>query len=138
MFGEILKRLRKEKHMTQSELGKAISVSKVSISKYENGAQFPDTDTLQKIADVFSVSTDYLLGRTDNKNYWALNSVDEKDVKKTLDDLLNNLDSNNAMAFNGEPLDDETRELLAISIERSLRFAKEEAKKKYTPKKYRD
>lgn len=67
MFGKILKSLRTRKGMTQSELGEKLNISKVSISKYENGNQFPDTDTLQKIADVFSVSTDYLLGRESEK-----------------------------------------------------------------------
>ncbi|MCS4474814.1 hypothetical protein JQ032_00975 [Clostridium botulinum] len=39
--------------------------------------------------------------------------------------------------FDGEPIDDETRELLRISLENSMRLAKEIAKKKYTPKKYK-
>lgn len=67
MNGERLKRLRIEKKLTQSELGNIINVTKVSISGYENGNRSPDTDTLQKLADYFGVSTDYLLGRTDIK-----------------------------------------------------------------------
>ena len=65
MDGERLKQLRKEKQLTQSELGEKINVTKVSISGYESGNRTPDTDTLQKLADFFEVSTDYLLGRTD-------------------------------------------------------------------------
>lgn len=64
MNGERLKQLRKEKNLTQSELGQKINVTKVSISGYESGNRTPDTDTLQRIADFFEVSTDYLLGRT--------------------------------------------------------------------------
>jgi len=63
MRGDRLKRLRADKKITQGELGKIINVTKVSISGYENGNRSPDTDTLQKIADYFDVSTDFLLGR---------------------------------------------------------------------------
>lgn len=66
MLGERLKKLRKEKKITQEELGNKINVTKVSISGYENGIRNPDTDTLQKIADFFGVTTDYLLGRTND------------------------------------------------------------------------
>ena len=63
MDGKRLKKLRLERKLTQEELGKIIHVSKVSISGYENGNRTPDTDTLQKLADFFGVTTDYLLGR---------------------------------------------------------------------------
>ncbi|WP_153732744.1 helix-turn-helix domain-containing protein [Sporosarcina obsidiansis] len=66
MLGERLKKLRTESKLTQDELGKKINVTKVSISGYENGNRSPDTETLQKIADTFNVTTDYLLGRSDN------------------------------------------------------------------------
>lgn len=65
MLGERLKKLRTERKLTQDELGKKINVTKVSISGYENGNRSPDTETLQRIADTFHVTTDYLLGRSD-------------------------------------------------------------------------
>lgn len=64
MNGDRLKQLRTRKKLTQSELGKQINVTKVSISGYENGNRTPDTDTLERLADFFGVSTDYLLGRS--------------------------------------------------------------------------
>ncbi|WLR54318.1 helix-turn-helix transcriptional regulator [Mesobacillus subterraneus] len=67
-FPERLRKLRKDNRLTQEELGSKINVTKVSISGYENGNRTPDTDTLQKIADLFDVSTDYLLGRSDTTN----------------------------------------------------------------------
>lgn len=66
MLGRRLKKLRNSIKLTQEELGKEVNVTKVSISGYENGNRSPDTETLQKIADFFDVSTDYLLGRSDN------------------------------------------------------------------------
>ncbi|GIN10773.1 hypothetical protein J26TS2_06400 [Shouchella clausii] len=65
---ERLRALRKERQLTQEQLGELINVTKVSISGYENGNRTPDTDTLRRLADVFGVSTDYLLGRSKEKN----------------------------------------------------------------------
>lgn len=66
-FGERLKHLR-EKHkpkIYQKELADGIGVSRQAITMWETGQRIPDTVTLQKIANYFKVSTDYLLGRTD-------------------------------------------------------------------------
>jgi Predicted transcriptional regulators len=65
-FQSRLKSLRTKHNMTQAELGKKINVTKVSVSGYETGNRTPDTDTLQRIAEVFEVSVDYLLCRTDD------------------------------------------------------------------------
>ena len=52
--------------------------------------------------------------------------------------MLSDLDKNDsALMFDGEPLDDESRELLISSLENSIRMAKLINKRKYTPKKYR-
>ncbi|MGG2105504.1 helix-turn-helix domain-containing protein [Lysinibacillus pakistanensis] len=75
MLGKRLKMLRTEKKITQEELGKVVNVTKVSISGYENGNRTPDTETLQKLADFFDVSTDYLLGRADTRNENEDNSL---------------------------------------------------------------
>ena len=63
ILGYRLKELRKEKNMSQSDLGKILGVSKVSISGYEKGTRVPSMDILIKILDVFMISADYLLGR---------------------------------------------------------------------------
>ena len=63
-LGKRLKQLRKKKGLTQEELGKPFNLGKSTISQYESGTSRPDYNTLQKLADVFTVSTDYLLGHT--------------------------------------------------------------------------
>lgn len=50
--------------VTQSELGKAIGKTRQAVGYYSDGSSSPDWETLVKIADFFSVSVDYLLGRT--------------------------------------------------------------------------
>lgn len=59
MIGGRLKSLRGKK--TQEEVANHIGVSRARYSHYENGRSEPDYDTLQKLADYFKVSTDYLL-----------------------------------------------------------------------------
>lgn len=59
--------LRSRHDITQQELADKIGVSRGTVGMYEIGKREPDADTLGKIADYFNVSTDYLLGRTDQK-----------------------------------------------------------------------
>ncbi|WZY00395.1 helix-turn-helix transcriptional regulator [Bacillus sp. FSL W7-1360] len=61
-----LRSLRKQRKLTQEQLGQMLGVTKVSVSGYETGNRNPDTSTLIKICDTFNVSADYLLGRTVN------------------------------------------------------------------------
>lgn len=63
----ILKSLRIQSNMSQAELAELIGISRSAISSYENGTRSPNHDTLVKFATIFNVSTDYLLGLT-NEN----------------------------------------------------------------------
>ena len=58
--------LRKKAKMNQLELAEKLGVSQQTISKYENGTREPDHTTILKLSEIFNVSTDYLLGKTDN------------------------------------------------------------------------
>jgi transcriptional regulator with XRE-family HTH domain len=62
-FSERLKQLRTNKELTQRELAKLLNLSNGSIAMYETGKREPDFNILEKIADFFNVSVDYLLGR---------------------------------------------------------------------------
>ena len=62
LLGKRIKSLRKEKGLTQEELGKIINVTKVSICCYERESRVPTLETLIALAEVFSVDVDYLLG----------------------------------------------------------------------------
>ena len=65
-FPTRLRQVRLERKLTQEQLGKKISVTKVSVSCYEKGTRTPDVETLQRLADALEVSTDFLLGRCDD------------------------------------------------------------------------
>lgn len=65
-FSKILKELREKNNYTQEELGALLNLSKNAISHYENETNQPSLDTVVRLADIFNVSIDYLLGRTPN------------------------------------------------------------------------
>ena len=69
MFANNLRKLRKEKKLSQAELGEILKLSQRTISSYENRERFPDQNTLNNIADYFEVSVDFLLGRTKLRSY---------------------------------------------------------------------
>ena len=64
-FSEQLNNLRIESNLSRAQLAKQLNVSVRLISYWETGKRECDFDMLIKIADLFSVSIDYLLGRTD-------------------------------------------------------------------------
>lgn len=63
-FPERLKALRKEAGLTQKEVAKKLQMSQPQYARTENGGRKPNGETLEKFADFFNVSTDYLLGKT--------------------------------------------------------------------------
>lgn len=81
-----LKQLRTSKEITQEELGKQIGQSKSNISKYENGLLEPNNQTLVLIAEFFSVSIDFLLGRTDDPT--PSRDINEDMISENIDEEL--------------------------------------------------
>ena len=63
ILGIRIKQLREKHSMTQKELAKKLNVSNSTMSQYESGVRVPSDTTKLKIASLFDVSTDYLLGR---------------------------------------------------------------------------
>lgn len=60
-----IRELRAEKNITQLRLSMELEVSQETVSAYENGKHLPSLKSLIKMADLFHVSTDYLIGRSD-------------------------------------------------------------------------
>lgn len=93
MFAERLKKLRTEKGLNQTELAKILNVAKQTISNWELGNRTPDDKMLIKIADLFNVSTDYLLCRTDNPNFSIVEgTLNGKPFKATVESKDINID----------------------------------------------
>lgn len=64
-FADRLRQLRQERGLTQSSLAELLGVSKQAISNYETRANTAPQDVMERLADIFSVSIDYLMGRSD-------------------------------------------------------------------------
>jgi transcriptional regulator with XRE-family HTH domain len=140
-IGQRLVQLRTERGLTQEQLAELLNMSRSTYAQYEVDRRTPDADTIKLLADFFDVTTDYLLGRTDTpnraENLPLLKPKDEREIAKDLESMLNSLNSETGMAAYDNDLDPEDMELLKASLETSMRLAKQMAKKKFTPKKYR-
>lgn len=64
--GNKVKELRELSGLSRQDLADRLKVSYFTVAKYETDERKPDIDTLSKIASIFNVSTDYLLGLTDD------------------------------------------------------------------------
>lgn len=62
MFNILIKELRENKGLTQEEVSKKLNIARATYANYETGKREPNFETLQKIAALFEVSADYLLG----------------------------------------------------------------------------
>ena len=77
-LNENIKNLRVARGLNQVEFAKILSVTKQCVSNWENDNVVPSIDMLCKIADFFSVSTDYLLGRSERRSIEVSNLTDEQ------------------------------------------------------------
>ena len=78
-FGSVLKRLRIQEGLTQQQLADKLGITKSVISYYELQERYPSPEVLMKLAMVFHVSTDYLLGM-DHRETVDLTGLDEEDI----------------------------------------------------------
>ncbi|MCI1072163.1 helix-turn-helix domain-containing protein [Lactococcus lactis] len=67
VFAERLKELRKEKGLTQQKVADILNISQPNYRRWESGESRPSVETLVMLADYFDVSTDYLVGRKNEK-----------------------------------------------------------------------
>jgi len=79
MLSRRLKKLRKEKQISQKDLAKKLNLSPSTIAMYETEKRKPDSETLERMSNYFDVSIDYLLGLTDERS-----SADK--IKKAISD----------------------------------------------------
>lgn len=90
-IGKKLKALRIEKNLTQKQVADRIGLAISAVSSYESGNRYPSYDVLVKMARIFHVSTDYLLGMTDTRNIdvTGLNESEIALVSQLVDMLRN-------------------------------------------------
>ena len=84
MISEIIKNIRKSENLTAKQLSLKLNVSASLIYEWEHGRSNPSLDDIVKIANIFNVSTDYLLGLEDDFGIKTKNNV----VKKILSEEI--------------------------------------------------
>jgi len=67
IFAQRMKELRNEKKRTQTQMAELIGIKLRAYQNYEAGSSYPEIPNLMKLADYFGVTTDYLLGRSDER-----------------------------------------------------------------------
>lgn len=132
---EIIKELCKERGIAVTALEKELGFGRGSIGKLRNGST--TIERLQKIADFFNVSIEYINSGTTSEP--SLTSKDERDIAQDLDNIMAKLSAGESgpASYNGEELDPEAAELFRDELELALRRLKIINKEKYTPKKYK-
>jgi len=92
-FAKRLRKLRKENDLTQEELGKKLGYNKSNVSHLESGRNKPQLDVLLKLSEIFDITVDYLVGKTDHKNASRISSEDvSKEQLKKLKKLFDEFD----------------------------------------------
>lgn len=129
--------LREKAGMTQTELAKKMDFDKSTMSKVENGTRKVSSDELRKLSKIFNVSADYLLGNAKKEHYYDLTEKEKNDIGVQAEKLMQGIESGHDLNFYGEPATEEQKSRLLIAVQTAMEMNKKEAKKKFTPKKYR-
>lgn len=85
---QALKRFRQEYGLTQKQVSNAVGVNIRLYQKYEAGEVEPAVSVVSAISDVFHVSTDYLLGRTDNPKLHVFEEAPKLTDRDFIDKLI--------------------------------------------------
>ena len=98
MFYDRLKKLRQQEKYTQKEIANFLNITQPAYQQFESGKKKINIETMQKLADFYNVSTDYLLGKTD---------IPDPDSDIDLDSAIDN-----SVAYDGTPITDNDREII--------------------------
>ena len=135
---EVFEQLLQKKGVSSYKVAKEAGVTQTALSNWKSGRSTPTVKTLQKIADYFGVTIDYLMTGDDSPEQ-GLTAKDNRDIAKDLDNIMEKLTSgeNGPASYNGEEISPEAAELFKDELEIALKRLKLINKEKYTPKKYK-
>lgn len=71
-FSDVFKKLRIKNKYTQEDIANKFDMTKTGISYWENGKSEPSLEVIEKLAELFNVSIDYLLGNSDTENDYGI------------------------------------------------------------------
>lgn len=133
MFNEKLKVVRMQAGISQEKLAAEFGVTKRTIINYESGQTIPPIDMLPKIAKYFGVSIESLITEEEEFVAKAYSHGGSKGAREA-EELVNEVSG----LFAGGRLSDDDKDAVMKAIQNAYWIAKEESKRKYTPKKHRE
>ncbi|MFR0523749.1 helix-turn-helix domain-containing protein [Ligilactobacillus salivarius] len=121
-----IKELANQRKVSVAELERALGFGNGSISKWNK--QSPSTEKLKQVADYFGVSTDYLLGRSNDK--YDLSPQEKIDIGIEAEKMMKGLNDEGSINFYGEPMSDEDKEATLSALNLLMTINRKKAKKK--------
>lgn len=135
---EIFEQLLQKYGVTSYKVAKEAGVTQTALSNWKSGRSTPTVKTLQKIADYFGVTVDYLMtGKEDMPQASQLNARDKRDIAKDLESIMEKLKNqeDGPASFDGQDIPEDDRELFATQLEAMLVRLKKINKDLYNPNK---
>lgn len=126
-----ISRARRHLNINQKELAKKANITEASLSRYENGIREPKSAVLTRLAEALEVSTDYLLGLSEDRNYETsdISNKSEKDIKVILENAEKMLRQEGLM-FSGKPASKEAIDGVLQAIQMGMLLAIDKEKNK--------
>lgn len=136
---EVFEQLLQKYDVTPYKVAKDAGVTQTALSNWKLGKSVPTTKTLQKLADYFGVTIDYLMTGEESGNATTktLTTKDEKDIIKIIEQTRMQLLNQEGLMFDGDPATPEAVETMLSAMQLGMEMAKKKNKEKYTPKKYK-
>ena len=138
---EVFEQLLQKHDITPYKVAKEAGVTQTALSNWKSGRSTPTTKTLQKIADYFGVTIDYLMNgvQEPHQKEITLTAKDERDIAKDVNRIMEKLKSGESgpASYDGQELDPEAAELFRDELEIALKRLKIINKEKYTNKRYK-
>nr|DAN69863.1 MAG TPA: Repressor protein CI [Caudoviricetes sp.] len=134
IFAKNLRHYLDRENKTQKEVADAIGVSPQTFNTWLQMVALPRMGKVQALADYFGVNKSDLLEEKDSN---SLSSSDHKDIAKSLDEMMEQLESgtDSPLMYNGQELSETSKALLRNALEYALTETKKENKVKYNPNK---
>lgn len=121
--------LRKSHELSQAQLAELMGLNKNVMGRIEHGTRPLRAEEIVKLAEIFNVSTDFILGQKQEQplvgeeKYQLHQQQMNKDLAKKIKDLINLTENEPDLNFDGLPLTKENRQLLANALEIGLHLS---------------
>ncbi|WP_085523886.1 helix-turn-helix domain-containing protein [Tuberibacillus sp. Marseille-P3662] len=138
------KRNNSGRKLSGTAVAKMLGITPQYYYEIERGEKNLSAEMARNISEIFGVTTDYLLGISDDPNdsepkrrQTEITDKDERDIAKRMEEIKKDLQDDGGLSFSGEPMSDEAKESLLDAMEHVVRQT-QRINKKYIPKKYRE